>query len=124
MWRFVGAQVELMPPEQHDLLIAAASHLPHAVACALVSVVAGIEDHDRPALDFTATGFADATRIAAGSPDMWKGILLQNADMVSRMLEKMEEELAEMRRLLKDMDEAKLMEKLERAKQIRDSIQR
>ena len=55
---------------------------------------------------------------------MWKGILLQNADMVSLMLEKMEKELAEMRELLRDMDEAKLMEKLEQAKQIRDSIQR
>ena len=54
---------------------------------------------------------------------MWKGILLQNAHMVSRMLEKMEEELAEMRKLLKDMDGVKLMEKLKQAKQIKDSLQ-
>ena len=55
---------------------------------------------------------------------MWKGILLQNADMVSLMLGKLEKELAEIRGLLENVDEEKLMKKLEQAKQIRDSIQR
>ncbi len=125
LWRFMGARVEFMSPEEHDLLIAAASHLPHAVASALVSVVAGVESEKHKALDFTATGFRDTTtRIAAGSPEMWKDILMQNADMVSLMLGKLERKLAEMRKLLNDMNEQELMEKLEQAKQIRDSIQR
>lgn len=124
LWKCLGARVEFMSPEEHDLLVAAASHLPHAVACALVSVVAGVESDDHTALDLAATGFADTTRVAAGSPEMWKGILLQNADMVSLMLGKLEKELAEMRKLLKDMDEEKLMKKLTQTKQIRDLIQR
>jgi len=124
LWKAVGARVELMSPQEHDFLIAAASHLPHTVACALTQVVAGVENRRGKAIDFTATGFADTTRIASGSPEVWKGILLQNADMVSSMLDKLEKELAEIRKIMDSRDEEKLIEKLKRAKQIRDSIRR
>ena len=122
LWRTISARVELMSPQEHDFLIAAASHLPHAVACALIQVVAGVENRRGKAIDFTATGFADTTRIASGSPEVWKGILLQNADMVSSMLDRLERELADMRKTLDSRDEEKLMAKLEQAKKIRDSI--
>jgi len=122
LWKTIGARVEIMSPQEHDLLIAAASHLPHAAACALTQIVDGIRSQSRRAIDFTATGFADTTRIAAGSPEIWKGILLQNADMVSSMLSKLEKELAGMRKALDERDEKALVEKLEQAKKIRDSI--
>ena len=124
LWRTVGARVEFMWPRDHDFLIAAASHLPHVVACALIQTVAGVENRRGKAVDFTATGFADTTRIAAGDPEIWKGILTQNADMISSMLDRIEKELAEVRNLLDSGDEEKLIEKLRRAKQIRDSIRR
>ncbi len=121
LWKRMGARVEIMSPQDHDFLIAAASHLPHAAACALVQVVAGVQNERGKAIDFTATGFADATRMAAGDPKTWQGIFLHNADMVSSMLERLEKELADIRKALDDRDEQKLMEKLERAKRIRDS---
>ena len=124
LWKLMGARVEITSPEEHDFLVAAASHLPHAVACALVSVVAGVESPNQRAMDIIGTGFADATRIAAGSPEVWKGIFLHNADMISSMLERIEKELAEMRELIASRDGEKLLKKLERAKQIRDSIKR
>lgn len=123
LWKLLGARVELMPPKEHDFLISAASHLPHAVACALVSVVAGVESNSRKAVDFAATGFADTTRIAAGSPEVWKSILLHNADVTSDMLARIEKELAELRKLLDSRNEEGLMKKLTKAKQIRDSFQ-
>jgi len=122
LWRTMGARVEIMSPQEHDFLIAAASHLPHVVACALIQVVTGVESPAGRAIDLAATGFADMTRIASGSPEVWKGILLQNADMVSSMLDRLEKELAEMKKILDSRDEEKLMEKLNRTKQIRDSI--
>jgi prephenate dehydrogenase len=122
LWKAVGARVELMSPQEHDFLIAAASHLPHIVACALTQVVAGAENHRGKAIDFAATGFADMTRIASGSPEVWKGILIQNADTVSSMLDRLEKELTEMREVLDDRDEERLLAKLERAKRLRDSI--
>jgi prephenate dehydrogenase len=121
LWRQMGARVEIMSPQDHDFLIAAASHLPHAAACALIQVVAGVKNERGKAIDFTATGFADTTRIASGDPKVWKGIFLHNADMVSSMLSRLEKEIADIRKALDDRDEQKLMEKLERAKRIRDS---
>ena len=122
LWRTTGARVEIMSPEDHDFLIAAASHLPHAVACALVQVVDAVENARGKALNFTATGFADTTRIASGDPDVWKGIFLHNADMISSMLNRFEKEIAEIRKALDSRDADRLADKLERAKQIRDSI--
>jgi prephenate dehydrogenase len=122
LWKQAGARVETMSPKDHDLLIAAASHLPHAAACALIQVVAGVQNESGKAIDFTATGFSDTTRIASGDPEVWKGIFLHNADMVSSMLSRLEKELADIRKALDDRDEQKLMEELQRAKQIRDSI--
>lgn len=124
MWNTIGAYVNIMSPEEHDFLIASASHLPHTVACALVNVVSDAENHQGRAIDFSATGFADMTRIASGNPEIWKGILLQNADMVALVLGKMELELATFRTILENKDEEKLTEKLNQAKKIRDSIHR
>ena len=122
LWRMMGARAESMSPQDHDFLIAAASHLPHVVACTLAEVVGGVENHRGRAIDFAATGFADTTRIASGSPEVWKDILLQNANMVSSMLDRFEKQLAEMRKALDSKDEEKIIEKLEQAKRIRDSI--
>ena len=124
LWRTMGARVEIMSPQEHDFLIAAASHLPHVVACALIQVVTGVESPAGRAIDLAATGFADITRIASGSPELWKGILLQNADMVSSMLGRFENELADMKKALDERDESKIMEKLEQAKRLRDSFRR
>jgi prephenate dehydrogenase len=124
LWKMIGARVETMSPQEHDFLIAAASHLPHVTACALIQTVAGIADQDHRAIDFSATGFADATRIAAGDPKIWTGILLQNADMVLSMLDRLEKELTDLKATLDSKDKEKLIEKLERAKHIRDSIKR
>ena len=124
MWHTIGAYVHIMSPEEHDFLISASSHLPHTVACALVSVVSNAENHQGRAINFSATGFADMTRIASGSPEIWKGILLQNADMVISMLGKMELELATFRNILETKNEEMLKEKLNQAKKIRDSIRR
>jgi prephenate dehydrogenase len=124
MWRTMGAFIQVMSPEEHDFLVAAASHLPHTVACALVNVVSKAGNHKGQAIEFSATGFADMTRIASGSPEIWKGILLQNADLVASMLGRMELELAEFRSILETKNEELLVEKLTQAKQIRDLLRR
>ena len=88
-WSSIGARVVQMSPLEHDYLIGAASHLPHLVACALTQTVAKIENEAGKAIDFAATGFRDTTRIAAGSPNLWTHILLQNRDAVLRTMEEM-----------------------------------
>lgn len=124
LWRTVGANVTIMSPTEHDFLIAAASHLPHLTACILAQTVGDIRNSAGNALEFTATGFADATRIASGSPEIWKGIFMQNTDMLLPMIEQLRENLAMFKKILADKDELQLEKILTRAKKIRDSIKK
>ena len=100
LWECVGAVPHLLSPETHDLLIGAASHLPHLIASLLAKTVANVEAEQRKALDFTATGFRDSTRIAAGSPDLWTGIFTQNRDVLLSLIEDTVDNLTEFKTLL------------------------
>ena len=100
LWEFVGAVPHLLSPEIHDLLIGAASHLPHLIASLLTNTVANVETEHHKALDFTATGFRDSTRIAAGSPDLWTGIFFQNRDVLLSLIDDIVDNLSEFKTLL------------------------
>ena len=100
LWEFVGAAPYLLSPETHDRLIGAASHLPHLIASILANTVADVEADEGQALDFTATGFRDSTRIAAGSPDLWTGIFTQNGDVLVSLIDDIVANLIEFKTLL------------------------
>ena len=100
LWEFVGGVPHLLSPEIHDLLIGAASHLPHLIASLLTNTVANVETEHHKALDFTATGFRDSTRIAAGSPDLWTGIFSQNRDVLLSLIDDIVDNLSEFKTLL------------------------
>ncbi len=100
LWEFVGAVPYFLSPETHDHLIGAASHLPHLIASILTNTVANVETEEGKALDFTATGFRDSTRIAAGSPDLWTGIFTQNSDALLALIEDIVANLTEFKTLL------------------------
>ena len=100
LWEFVGAVPHLLSPETHDLLIGAASHLPHLIASLLANTVANVEAEQQKALNFTATGFRDSTRIAAGSPDLWTGIFTQNRDVLLSLIDDIVDNLTEFKTLL------------------------
>ena len=82
----IGARAVILDAETHDRCLAATSHLPHLVSSALADAVAGCVDNpegtgcasDPRAL--VGTGFADTTRVAAGSPELWRDIFAANAD--------------------------------------------
>lgn len=81
LWTRLGAKVMTMEPEAHDTAFAAVSHLPHLLAFAYFSAVAGQPGGD----DFMAVagpGFRDFTRIAGGDAELWRDVLLANADAV------------------------------------------
>ncbi|MYC74504.1 prephenate dehydrogenase/arogenate dehydrogenase family protein [Candidatus Poribacteria bacterium] len=100
LWEFVGGVPCLLSPETHDLLIGAASHLPHLIASLLTNTVANVGTEQQKALDFTATGFRDSTRIAAGSPDLWTGIFTQNRDVLLSLIDDIVDNLNEFKTLL------------------------
>ena len=77
-WRLLGMRVRRLSPDDHDRLIADVSHLPHALAAALVSMQAD------EGIDLCGRGFLDSTRIAAGDGVLWRDILLDNRDNLLR----------------------------------------
>lgn len=94
LWEALGARVAALDPESHDQAVAAVSHLPHLVACALMD---GVARHAAEALPFAARGFRDTTRIAASDPDVWTEIFLANRDALRARL-------ADFRRSLEALD--------------------
>lgn len=107
-WEFVGATPYVCSPAVHDQLIGAASHFPHLIASILANSVANVETSDGSALDFTATGFRDTTRIAAGSPELWTGIFTQNADVLLSLLDAFSKDLNEFRTFLETYNHAEI----------------
>lgn len=82
-WETLGMRVRRISPEDHDRLLADVSHLPHAVAAALVSM------QDPEALGLCGKGFLDMTRIAGGEAGLWRDILLDNRDNVRMGIQKL-----------------------------------
>ncbi len=117
-WQALGMTTCELSPAAHDAALAYTSHLPHAVAAALALT---LSPEHRP---FAATGFRDTTRIAAGDPELWTAIFLQNAGPVSRALEAASEQLAALRTALQHGDAATLKKLLQQAKTNRDAFGR
>jgi prephenate dehydrogenase len=97
-WEACGACVEEMAAAAHDCALASISHLPHLLASTYVAQVAQSADATRR-LHLAGSGFRDFTRIAAGSPEMWRDIFIHNR---SAMLA----ELAAMRGVLDEAEQA------------------
>jgi len=78
-WQICGARVTQMTPKRHDQVFAAVSHLPHALAFALVEMIAKRPDAQE-LFSFAGAGFRDFTRIAGSSPEMWRDICVANRE--------------------------------------------
>ena len=76
-WMACGAAVQQMDAASHDRLMASVSHMPHLLAAVFVAQVARARDAGHR-LANAGSGFRDFTRIAAGSPEMWRDIFLSN----------------------------------------------
>ncbi|PYN42187.1 MAG: prephenate dehydrogenase/arogenate dehydrogenase family protein [Candidatus Rokuibacteriota bacterium] len=118
-WEALGARVSSLDPETHDRTVAAISHLPHLIACALVDGAARVEPS---ALELAARGFRDTTRIAAGDPDMWTEIFLANRDALSATVEAFREALADLQRAIDAGQADALRAVLARIKATREQV--
>lgn len=78
----IGGVPSVVDAATHDHLVAATSHLPHAVAMALAIAVAELVPDDELRRRFSGSGLRDTTRVAASSPEVWRDIFLANAGEV------------------------------------------
>ena len=122
-WEGLGAKVELMDPQHHDLVLAVTSHLPHLIAYTIVGTASDLEGVTQSeVIKYSAGGFRDFTRIAASDPTMWRDVFLTNKDAVLEMLQRFSEDLTALQRAIRWGDGDTLFELFTRTRDIRRSI--
>lgn len=119
LWRALNMRVLTMSPDSHDDLVSRSSHLPHVVAAELANYVLS-PVHPKEQSLLCANGFRDTTRIASGSPEMWRDIALANRKNLSRVLGVFIEDLEEFRHALDNGNVAAIEEFFQKAKERRD----
>jgi len=119
LWRGVGGRVLSLTPELHDEFVSRSSHLPHVVAAELANYVLSPAYPREQAL-LCANGFRDTTRIASGSPEMWRDIAVANRKNLARVLGVFIEDLQELQLALERSDTKTIEEFFDMAKHRRD----
>lgn len=119
-WTSLGARVTTMSPHEHDRLVARLSHLPHAMAFALVNLVASSLPKDSSLL--AGGSFRDGTRVAASDPTLWTGILTENRNEVIAALREMSDLLVTFAQNLEEKKDGEILEFLTRAREHRDRL--
>jgi cyclohexadieny/prephenate dehydrogenase len=122
-WAVLGAKVEIMTPDHHDLVLAITSHLPHLIAYTIVGTADELgQVTSSEVMKFSAGGFRDFTRIAASDPIMWRDVFLANKDAVLEMLGTFNEDLSKLTRAIRRGDGEALFEHFTRTRAIRRGI--
>lgn len=122
-WTALGARVELMDTDHHDLVLAVTSHIPHLIAFTIVGTASDLEDVTRSeVIKYSAGGFRDFTRIAASDPVMWRDVFLSNKGAVLEMLGRFTEDLTALQRAIRSGDGETLHELFSRTRAIRREV--
>ncbi len=108
--REVGAATLTLTPQAHDSMLAVTSHLPHVLASALMRQAAATQTKYPQTQRLTAGSFADATRVAASSADLWRDVCLSNREAILAALHGFQAQLATLESAVADGDAARLEE--------------
>jgi cyclohexadieny/prephenate dehydrogenase len=123
LWRRLGAKVDTMQPDHHDMVLAITSHLPHLIAYTIVGTATDLEgDLKREVIKYSASGFRDFTRIAASDPVMWRDIFLSNGPAVLEILQRFTEDLTALQKAIRKTDGKTLEDLFTRTRAVRRSI--
>lgn len=123
LWQGLGAYVEEMDADHHDLVLAVTSHAPHLIAYTMVGVADDLRRvTDTEVVKYSAAGFRDFTRIAASDPTMWRDVFLTNRDATLEILGRFTEELFALQRAIRTGDGDHLFDYFTRTRAIRRGI--
>jgi cyclohexadieny/prephenate dehydrogenase len=123
LWEATGANIEIMTPAHHDLILGITSHLPHLIAYTIVGTATNLEDDiQSEVIKFSASGFRDFTRIAASDPTMWRDVFLNNKEAVLEVLQRFTEDLTALQRAIRYADGDYLYQTFDRTRRIRRAI--
>ena len=121
MFEKAGAQPLTLDPLAHDRAVASVSHLPHIIAAALVQSVVGVSEHEL-VRTLAAGGFRDSTRIALGSPDVWRDICVSNRWALLAALKRFKLKLDTLEEALAEPNPDSIKEYLQQARDYRKTI--
>ncbi|HXS67382.1 MAG TPA: prephenate dehydrogenase/arogenate dehydrogenase family protein [Candidatus Polarisedimenticolia bacterium] len=119
-WKSIGARVLRLTPKLHDELVSRSSHLPHVAAATLANLVLD-PTHPKSQPLLCANGFRDTTRIASGSPEMWRDIAMANRKNLSLALGTFIRDLKKIQAVLKKGDEKAAEKFFQQGKKRRDA---
>lgn len=123
LWEALGANVEEMDADHHDLVLSVTSHAPHLIAYTMVGVADDLRRvTDSEVIKYSAAGFRDFTRIAASDPTMWRDVFLNNKDATLEILGRFTEELFALQRAIRQGDGEHLHDYFTRTRAIRRGI--
>jgi prephenate dehydrogenase len=118
----VGARVVAIDPSVHDEAVAVVSHAPHVAAAAITRLAAARAGSEEGIMRLAAGGFKDTTRIAAGSPELWTNICLDNAGALGDSLDRLARDLDAFRASLEAGDAAGIDSWLASAADVRRAL--
>ena len=119
LWTAVGADVLYMDVDLHDNVLAATSHLPHAIAYSLVDTLAH-DSQNENIFRYAAGGFRDFTRIASSDATMWRDIMLANKGAVINAIDLFLDNMHRLKAMIQDEDATAMTGVFTRAKTARD----
>lgn len=115
-WTKLGMEVKLLPPEEHDHILAYVSHLPHLIAYGLISII------PPDFLGYAPQGLKDTSRVAASSPQMWNDICMANSKNILNALDQYVERLAHFRKAIVSRDPKSLLQYFTEAQEKRNKL--
>ena len=122
-WQALGASVDAMDAEHHDVVLAMTSHVPQLIAYNIVGTARDLEKvREGEVIKYSAGGFRDFTRIAASDPTMWRDIFMNNRDAVLEVLGRFNEDLSVLQRAVRNGDGQFLFDFFTRTRAIRKAI--
>ncbi len=115
----LGAHPVTLDAEQHDRFVAGISHLPFVLSTALVQALGEAQDWQEMAR-LAASGYRDMSRLAAGSPTMYRDICSTNKEAILDWLDAFTTQLAVVRTHIANSDED-LLAYFARAREVREA---
>ena len=106
----IGAKLVIMPPEEHDRLVAFTSHLPQLISTALASSM------EADAARVAGPAASDLTRLALSPYDIWRDIFETNQPSIDAALGVFIAKLEELRRNLTGPEVEREFERAARTK--------
>jgi prephenate dehydrogenase len=116
----LAAHPMILDAREHDRLVAGISHLPFVVSSALARMLGQDEGWSQMAA-LAASGYRDISRLAAGSPTMYRDICSTNKEAIVDWLDALVMQLAELRSLIATGDDS-LENYFAQAKHVRDGV--